>query len=88
MRAGAWLGLGLCQFNAASASNKDLYRQALLSFLRVYLETPNAPASMIAEALKRGSESARKWGGQDASRMGGLLEYRLETYYPEFAGDK
>lgn len=88
VRAGAWLGQGLCQFNAASAANKDLYRQALLSFLRVYLETPNAPASMIAEALRSGSEAAKKWGGDDASRMAAILEYRLETYYPEFAGDK
>ncbi len=82
VRAGAYLGLGSVQLAQGNASDKGPYRDALLSFLRVYLETPDAPPSMIAEALFMGAQAAEKWGGDDAGRMARRLRYILKRDYP------
>lgn len=88
VRAQAWLGLGRCQFAQGSASDTDAFRKSLLSFLRVYLETPNAAPATIAEALHMGAEAAAKWGGPDAARIKWLLEHRLNRDYPGSAWAK
>lgn len=83
VRAQAWLGLGHCEFAKGNPANRDPYRDALLSFLRVYIETPNAAAGTIAEALYMGKQAAEKWGGEDAGRMARALNYRLNRDYPD-----
>ncbi|MBK8975719.1 MAG: hypothetical protein IPM29_07320 [Planctomycetes bacterium] len=85
VRAGAWLGLGHCYFLEGSASNKDPFREALLAFLRVYVETPDADAATVAESLHMGAQAAEKWGGPEATRMARTLRYRLERDYPGFS---
>jgi tetratricopeptide (TPR) repeat protein len=83
IRAQAWLGLGHCLFAGGSASDKGVYRDALLAFLRVYVENPNADASTIAESLHMGAQAAEKWGGEDAARIARTLRYRLGRDYPD-----
>ncbi len=67
VRAGAWLGIGYCLFESAG-SDTEVHRQALLAFLRVYLETLDASPDMTAEALYMAAQAAKKWGG--SSRPG------------------
>ena len=63
-RAGAFLGLGMILMNEGAA-DKAKYKQALLMFLRVRLETKNAWPSLHAEALYQAIQAAGKWGGPE-----------------------
>lgn len=83
VRAGAWLGLGHISFLAGNPANKQPYYDALLAFLRVYVETPKASPMLVAEALFMGSQAAEKWDGPDGSRMGRQLRYTLQRDFPE-----
>ena len=84
VRAGAYLGMGQVLMAKGPRTDPEPYREALLNFLRVYLETPDAPSSTIAQALDLGAQAAEKWGGEDSGRMNGYLKYRLRTDYPEY----
>jgi len=64
-RAGAYLGLGKILFEEASNNDKDKYKEALLMFLRVRLETRDAWPSLQAEALYQASQAAIKWRGPE-----------------------
>ena len=64
-RAGALLGLGKITFEKASAADKDAFKQALLMFLRVRLETKDAWPSLQAEALYYAIQAADKWRGPE-----------------------
>lgn len=64
-RAGAWLGIGYAAMAKGDAANREPFHEALLSFLRVRLETKSAWGSLQAEALYNAMLSAEKWGGQD-----------------------
>ena len=70
-RAGAWLGLGYVSMAKGDAANREPFRAALLSFLRVRLETKSAWGSLQAEALYNAMLSAEKWGGQDFRQIQG-----------------
>ena len=83
VRAGAWLGLGHCAFSKASSAEPEGFRQALLAFLRVYVETPDAPPATIAEALFMGAQAAQKWGGPDSAQIRNTLGYRLQRDHPD-----
>jgi tetratricopeptide (TPR) repeat protein len=83
VQAQAWLGLGNCQFAAGTPSNREPFRDALLSFLRIVVESDGADASTVAEALYMGAQAADKWGGEDAGRMGRVLRGRLKRDYPD-----
>lgn len=77
--AGAMLGIGHLQFAKGSESEKEAYREAMLSFLHVYIDTPNAGADVVAEALFQASEAALKWGGTDHRMIAGRLRYMLRS---------
>lgn len=64
-RAGAFLGLGMLLMESGSADKKDVYKQALLMFLRVRLETRDAWPSLHAEALYHAILAADKWRGSE-----------------------
>ncbi len=82
-RAQALLGLGHTYFAEGDSTNTEPYRQALLLFLRVYLEAPNAPDELRAEALYHGSLSSEKWRGRDSGAMARRLRGLLRRDYPE-----
>ena len=81
-RAGAFLGLGHLEFAQGNPTNKGAYREALLHFLRVYVEAKEADSNLVAEALHFASESAQKWGGQDSPFMNRRLKLILTQDYP------
>jgi hypothetical protein len=83
VRAGAWLGLGNCHFKSGDPVNKEPYYQALLAFLRVYIETPKAAPAIVGEALHMGSQAAEKWGGADSARIRGKLRHILNRDFPD-----
>ena len=65
-RAGAYLGLGTILADEAAASgDKDKFKEALLMFLRVRLETRDAWPALHAEALYRAMLAADKWKGPE-----------------------
>lgn len=64
-RAGAFLGLGHLALEEGSGANKELFRKALLLFLRVRLETRDAWPSQHAEAMYYAIQAADKWRGND-----------------------
>lgn len=67
-RAGAYLGLGIILADEAAASgDKDKFKDALLMFLRVRLETQGAWPALHAEALYRAILAADKWRGPEYS---------------------
>ena len=79
----ALLGLGHTYFAGGDPGNKEPYRQALLSFLRVYLEAPPTASAMRAEALYHGGLSAEKWRGPDSGAMASRLRGYLRRDYPD-----
>ena len=81
-RAGAYLGLGYLAMGSGDAANRDPYRDALLSFLRVRLETKSAPPSLQAEALYNAMLAAERWGGPDFRLVQGRCRYALVNNYP------
>jgi hypothetical protein len=83
VRAGSWLGLGLLQFAEGNPANREAYREALLSFLRVYVETPNAAPAVVAESLHMGSVAAERWNGPDSQTMSRRLRSLCNRMFPE-----
>lgn len=80
-RARAFLGLGHSQYAAGDRTNTEPYREALLSFLKVYLETTAASDELKAEALFFAAESSEKWRGPDAAAMARRLRGYLKRDY-------
>ena len=80
----AWMGLGYINLEQGDASNKEPFKQAFLNFLHVYLDTPEAPDEVVAEALFNGKVAAEKWGGLDSGMMSKRLEIILKRN-PRFA---
>lgn len=76
-RGGAWLGQGLLHMARGDAANREPFREALLSFLRVRLETRGASENVQAEALYHAGLAAEKWGGQDFRLVQGRCRYLL-----------
>ena len=74
-RAGAYLGLGHIAMAAATPAEKDGYYDAMLYFLRVYVETKNAHHGQVGEALENAATCAEQWGGEGSSRIKGLLKF-------------
>ena len=64
-RAGAFLGLGMMRLDAGSENDKQKYKDALLYFLRVRLETDDCWPSLQAEALYHAVLAASKWQGPE-----------------------
>ncbi|MDP6928058.1 MAG: hypothetical protein QF412_00020 [Planctomycetota bacterium] len=81
-RAGALLGLGQAQLEEGNATDREPYRDALLSFLRVYIEAEKAPSDMRAKALYFASQACEKWRGQDSAAMGRRLRGYLKRDFP------
>lgn len=79
-RAGAYLGLGLIDFEGTGG--KDAAKQALLMFLRVRLETAEAWPSLQAEALYYAAQAARKWQGPEYRYIVGRCRGLLFNEYP------
>lgn len=79
----ALLGLGHTYFAGGDPTNTEPYRQALLAFLRVYLEAPSTAYDLKAEALYHGSLSAEKWRGPDSSGMASRLRGYLRRDFSE-----
>lgn len=63
-RAGALLGYGKILF-AEAGSDKDAVKKAMLTFLRVRLETKDCWASLQSDALLQTMLAAKKWGGPE-----------------------
>lgn len=82
-RALALLGLGYTDMETADRTNVELYREALLSFLRVYLETPGVAGEIRAEALYNGALAAEKWRGPDSGGMARRLRGYLRRDFPD-----
>ncbi|MCA8941822.1 MAG: hypothetical protein KDB80_04615 [Planctomycetes bacterium] len=78
----AWLGLAHVYAAMGTPANKEPYRDALLAFLRVYLDD-NAPDGLKAEALFYGAQAASKWGGESSSFYNRVLRARLLNHYPD-----
>lgn len=83
VRGGALLGRGHVQLKRGTPGDKEPFREALLAFLRVYVEREGLAPSTVAEALFFGKQAANSWGGEDSNRMAGYLQFRLERDYPE-----
>lgn len=82
VRNSAWLGMGHVHVSAGSSADKGPFRDALLAFLRVYLDEESNDA-IKAEALYWGSEAAKKWGGEGAGRYAKVLRGRLLNQHAE-----
>jgi hypothetical protein len=82
-RAGAYLGLGKILLEKSAASDKDAFKQSLLLFLRVRLETKDAWPSLHAEALYHAMLAADKWRGPEFGLVIGRCKRVLSD---EFGG--
>ncbi|MEM7201890.1 MAG: hypothetical protein AAF628_16605 [Planctomycetota bacterium] len=82
-RAEALIGQGHAHLKQGDPSNTEPYREAMLAFLRVYLETESAPAERKAEALHFAAEACDKWRGPDAGQMARRLRGFLRRDYAE-----
>ena len=81
-RAGAYLGMGLAEFENAG-NDKDKAKQALLYFLRVRLETRDAWASLHAESLYHAIQAARVWQGPEYRYIMGRCRNILFADFPD-----
>ena len=81
VRGAAWLGIGHLNIESGNPSNKQAYKDAMLAFLRVYLDE-NTSADLKAEALYFGSQAAKQWGGPTSSRYSRTLRGRLLRVFP------
>lgn len=79
----ALLGLGHTHFAGGDPTNTEPYREALLAFLRVYLEAPSSAGSLRAEALYHGGLASEKWRGPDSGAMARRLRGYLRRDYPD-----
>lgn len=77
--AGAMLGRGHLYLGKGNETEKEPYRDALLAFLHVYVDTGDASPDVVAEALYHGAEAAAKWGGTDHRVIAGRLRYLLRN---------
>jgi hypothetical protein len=77
--AGAMLGTGHLHLAKGSDADKESFRSALISFLHVYIDTPEASPDIVAEALFHGADAAIKWGGSDHRLIAGRLRNMLRT---------
>lgn len=77
--AGAMLGTGLIQMAKGTEADKEPYRDAMLSFLHVYIDTGTASPDVVAQALFQGADAALKWGGTDHRMIAGRLRYILRS---------
>ncbi|MCC6672218.1 MAG: hypothetical protein IT458_14240 [Planctomycetes bacterium] len=82
-RASAQLGLGHTLLAKGSPADKEPYRQALLAYLRVYVESGKASDAIVSEALYHGAQAAELWGGKDAGFMRARLNGILKRDYGE-----
>ncbi|MFK7740775.1 MAG: tetratricopeptide repeat protein [Planctomycetota bacterium] len=79
--AGAYLGLGHLALAEAGA-DKEKAKQALLSFLRVRLETENSWPGLQAEALYQSMQAAAKWQGPEYRTVIGRCRGTLLADFP------
>lgn len=77
--AGAMLGIGHVHLARGNEVDKEPYREAMLAFLHVCIDTPNASPDIVAEALFHGAEAALKWGGTDHRLIHGRLRHMLRS---------
>jgi len=77
--AGAMLGIGYLQMAKGNETEKEPYREAMLSFLHVYIDTAEAAPEVVAEALFNAAQAAVKWGGTDHRTIAGRLNYMLRS---------
>lgn len=82
-RAAAYVGLGYAEFESGDPSNREPYKRALLYFLRAYLETPDAPREIRAEALYNAIQACEKWRGPDSAAMARRLRAYLRRDFAE-----
>lgn len=82
-RAGAYLGLGILTMEGGDAANRDVFRDALLMFLRVRLETRESWGSLQAEALYNAMLAAEKWGGEDWRQIASRCRFILLNEFGE-----
>lgn len=75
----ALVGLGHVYLEQGDPTKRDPFRQALLTFLRVWAEAGDSGNETVAEALYFGAEAARKWNEKDAAMMAARLEGMLRT---------
>jgi tetratricopeptide (TPR) repeat protein len=80
-RAGALLGLGLLLLDQAKTPDPAVFKQALLLFLRVRLETREA-RSLHAEALYHAIVAADKWRGPEYTSIMGRCRRQLLDEFP------
>jgi hypothetical protein len=73
-----WLALGQILHARGTDAAREPFHQALLAFLRVWLETPAAWPELRAEAAYFAAAAAERWQGNDwrviHARMRGLLQ--------------
>ncbi|HEX6813281.1 MAG TPA: hypothetical protein VF384_16790 [Planctomycetota bacterium] len=81
-RAGALLGLGMLLLEQGTAADPAAFKQALLLFLRVRLETRDAGPGLHAEALYRAIVAADKWRGPDYSSIMARCRRLLSDEFP------
>ena len=81
--AGAHLGIGYLAMGKGDAANREIFRDALMSFLRVRLETRNCSSSPQAEALYNAVLAAEKWGGPDFRLVQGRCRYLLNANFAQ-----
>ena len=81
--ASALIGLGHVLMDSGDPTKRDPYRQALLAFLRVFVEAPDAGHEIVAEALYFGAEAAEKWSEKDSALMAGKLRSLIKKDYPD-----
>jgi hypothetical protein len=82
-RAGAYLGIGKILLERAAPGEKDKFKQAMLLFLRVRLETKDCWPSLQAEALYHAILAAQKWQGPEFALVMGRCRAVLNA---EFGG--
>jgi hypothetical protein len=80
-RAGSYLGLGQLAMDEGDANNREPFRQALLDFLRVRIETKECWGSLQAEALYDAMIAAERWGGENFAYIGGKCKFILTTEF-------
>ncbi len=86
-RAGALLGLGKIQMEEAG-SDKEAVKKAMLTFLRVRLETQDSWAGVQSDALLQTMLAAKKWGGPEWTLVFARCRRILATDYAGSDADK
>ena len=83
VRASALRGVGDVEFNRGTPGDKEPFRRALLSYLRVYVDVSKASPAITAESLYKGAQAAEKWGGEDSGMITRRLRYLLRRDHPD-----